>query len=341
MQDGAEPSILQAHLEYGARKSKPTHHMVFSNWKFGEAIADDMFVAKFGDDYEGIAMLQRAEDVTEAKDATAVEAAPAIAAPRRQRRQSPDPHVNRETRTMNKRTFVNVMGCLALTGMVGISGIDLAADRIKNGAAVGRHGAAVKGDEGYAAVGRRGAVVGNENGSVAVGRRGTTVRNEEGKVTAATRRGYGYGGGGAVAVKGEERTVVAGTHRYGRGGVAVVGEEGAFVAGGGGYRPGYVVGGRYESSKAGRWPPASPRGSRSAPCWRARRATRRRWSSAGRATTTPTTPTHTRDGRRGDELPGGGAAGRYHRADAAERLFQRTLRLLTTRVGTHVLPARR
>jgi hypothetical protein len=148
---------------------------------------------------------------------------------------------------MNKSTVVNVMGCLALTGMVGMSGIDLGADRIRNGAAVGRRGAAVKGDEGYAAVGRRGAVVGNEEGSVAVGRRGTTVRNEEGKVTAATRRGYGYGGGGAVAVKGEERTVVAGTNRYGRGGVAVVGEEGAFVAGGGGYRPGYVVGGRYES----------------------------------------------------------------------------------------------
>jgi hypothetical protein len=50
-----------------------------------------------------------------------------------------------------------------------------------------------------------------------------------------------------VAVQGEERTVVAGTNRYGRGGVAVVGEEGAFVAAGGGYRPGYVVGGRYES----------------------------------------------------------------------------------------------
>lgn len=148
---------------------------------------------------------------------------------------------------MNKSTFVNVMGCLALTGMVGMSGIDLSADRIKRGAAVGRHGAVVKGNEGYAAVGRRGAVAKGEKGSVAVNRRGTTVRNEEGKVTAATRRGYGYGGGGGVVVKGEERTVVAGGNRYGRGGVAVVGEEGAFVAGGGGYRPGYIVGGRYES----------------------------------------------------------------------------------------------
>ena len=46
------------------------------------------------------------------------------------------------------------------------------------------------------------------------------VTHEEGKVTAATRRGYGYGGGGAVAIKGEERTVVAGSNRYGRGGVA-------------------------------------------------------------------------------------------------------------------------
>jgi len=81
VQEGAEPTILQAHLEYAGRRTKPTHHMVFSNWRFGEAIADDMFVAKFGDDYEGIAMLQRAEDVTEARDATAVEAAPAIAAP--------------------------------------------------------------------------------------------------------------------------------------------------------------------------------------------------------------------------------------------------------------------
>jgi hypothetical protein len=147
---------------------------------------------------------------------------------------------------MSKHTFVNVMGWLAVTGMVGICGVDLSADRIKNGAAVGRRGAAVKGDEGYAAVGRRGAVVGNEEGSVAVGRRGTTVRNEEGQITAATRRGPGYGRG-AVAIQGEERTVVAGSNRYGRGGVAVVGEEGAFIAGGGGYRPGYVVGGRYES----------------------------------------------------------------------------------------------
>lgn len=74
---GAEPVILQAHIEYGARKTKPTHHMVFSNWKFAETFADDMFVATFGDDYEGIAMLQRAEQVTEARDATAV--APAAA----------------------------------------------------------------------------------------------------------------------------------------------------------------------------------------------------------------------------------------------------------------------
>ncbi len=79
--EGAVPIILQAHLEYAGRRTRPIHHMVFSNWKFGDAIADDMFVAKFGDDYEGIAMLQRADDVTEAKDATALEAAPAIAAP--------------------------------------------------------------------------------------------------------------------------------------------------------------------------------------------------------------------------------------------------------------------
>jgi hypothetical protein len=79
---GAEPVILQAHIEYGARKTKPTHHMVFSNWKFNDTFADDMFVAKFGDDYEGIAMLQRAEQVTEAKDATAIAAAaPAASAP--------------------------------------------------------------------------------------------------------------------------------------------------------------------------------------------------------------------------------------------------------------------
>lgn len=81
VQEGSEPTILQAHLEYAARRTKPVHHMVFSNWRFGEAIADDMFVAKFGDDYEGIAMLQRAEDVTAATDASAVEATPAIARP--------------------------------------------------------------------------------------------------------------------------------------------------------------------------------------------------------------------------------------------------------------------
>lgn len=78
---GAEPVILQAHIEYGARKTRPTHHMVFSNWKFGEPQGDDLFVARFGDDYEGIAMLQRAQEVTEATDATAIEkAAPAPAA---------------------------------------------------------------------------------------------------------------------------------------------------------------------------------------------------------------------------------------------------------------------
>jgi hypothetical protein len=85
LSQGAEPVILQAHIEYGARKTKPTHHMVFSNWKFNETFADDMFVAKFGDDYEGIAMLQRATQVTEAKDATAVAPAapttPAATAP--------------------------------------------------------------------------------------------------------------------------------------------------------------------------------------------------------------------------------------------------------------------
>jgi hypothetical protein len=82
VRDGAEPLIMQAHLEYAARKGKPTHHMVFSNWKFGDAIADDMFVATFADDYEGIAMLQRAQEVTEARDSTAIApAAPGAAAP--------------------------------------------------------------------------------------------------------------------------------------------------------------------------------------------------------------------------------------------------------------------
>lgn len=72
---GTEPTILQAHVAYGARKTRPTHHMVFSNWTFGSTLADDMFVARFGNDYEGIAMLQRADAVTEARDATAVETA--------------------------------------------------------------------------------------------------------------------------------------------------------------------------------------------------------------------------------------------------------------------------
>lgn len=79
--EGDEPTILQAHLEYGARRTRPTHHMVFSNWTFDGTLADDLFVARFGDDYEGIAMLQRADHVTEAREATAVLPAPNAAAP--------------------------------------------------------------------------------------------------------------------------------------------------------------------------------------------------------------------------------------------------------------------
>jgi hypothetical protein len=75
VKEGSEPVILQAHVDYAGRRSKPTHHMVFNSWTFGDALADDVFVARFADDYEGIAMLQRAEAVTEAREATAQEAA--------------------------------------------------------------------------------------------------------------------------------------------------------------------------------------------------------------------------------------------------------------------------
>jgi hypothetical protein len=57
------------------------------------------------------------------------------------------------------------------------------------GAAVGRRGAVVKGDEGYAAVGRRGAVVKGEEGAAAVGRRGGAVVAGEEGYAAAGRHG--------------------------------------------------------------------------------------------------------------------------------------------------------
>jgi Family of unknown function (DUF6515) len=84
-----------------------------------------------------------------------------------------------------------------------------------HGAAVGRRGAAVKTEEGYAAAGRRGAVVKGDEGYAAVGRRGAVVRGEDGYAAAGR-----YGG---AVVAGEE-------------GVAAVGRRG-----------GVIVGERYES----------------------------------------------------------------------------------------------
>jgi hypothetical protein len=61
------------------------------------------------------------------------------------------------------------------------------------GFSVGRRGAVVKGDEGYAAVGRRGAVVSGEEGAAAVGRRGAVVAGEEGYAAVGRRGGVVVG----------------------------------------------------------------------------------------------------------------------------------------------------
>ena len=86
------------------------------------------------------------------------------------------------------------------------------------GAVVGRRGAVVKTEEGYAAASRRGAVVKGDEGYAAVGRRGTVVKGED----------------GFAAV--------------GRRGAVVAGEEGYAAVG----RRGVVVGNRYESYEAWR-----------------------------------------------------------------------------------------
>src|SRR5262245_35236172 len=85
-------------------------------------------------------------------------------------------------------------------------------------AAVGPHGVAVKGEEGYAAAGRHGAVAKGDEGYAAVGRHGAV---------AATEDGYA---------------------RVGPHGAVVAGEEGAAAVG----RHGGVVGNHYESYEAWR-----------------------------------------------------------------------------------------
>ncbi len=78
------------------------------------------------------------------------------------------------------------------------------------GAAVGRRGAAVKTEEGYAAAGRRGAVVKGDEGYAAVGRRGAVVKGEDGYAAAGPRGAVVAGEEGYAAVG--RRGVVVGNH---------------------------------------------------------------------------------------------------------------------------------
>ena len=163
------------------------------------------------EDYEGIAVVQRAAAVKNT----------AAAAPAKEKQ---------IMRAQNRAG--RVIGGVLVTAVVAATALAPLSAQVRaerrgavakgdNGAAAaGPRGAAVKGEEGYAAAGRRGAVVSGEEGYAAVGRRGNVVTGEEVDVD-------------GVAV--------------GRGGAVVVGEEGAVGVGRYG---GVVVADRYESYDA-------------------------------------------------------------------------------------------
>ena len=98
-----------------------------------------------------------------------------------------------------------------------------------HGAAVGRHGAAVKTEEGYAAAGRHGAVVKGDEGYAAVGRHGAVAKGEDGYARVGPRGAVVAGEEGVAAV-GRRGGVVVGNHYESYEGWKVAAGVGAAIA---------------------------------------------------------------------------------------------------------------
>ena len=96
-------------------------------------------------------------------------------------------------------------------------------------AAVGPHGVAVKGEEGYAAAGRHGAVAKGDEGYAAVGRHGAVAKTEDGYARVGPHGAVVAGEEGAAAV-GRHGGVVVGNHYESYEGWKVAAGVGAAIA---------------------------------------------------------------------------------------------------------------